>query len=275
MKKWILGIGCLLVAMTVLAEEQVFRAFTSKDGRSIEARIIEYNPSRNQLRIERRGKGSSWVGGDVFSEKDREYIKQWISASTFLSERNLRVSLQKKKGTASTRGRRTSGGTILGESEIQKLYFEIKIRNSSAGPIEKLNIEYCYYVKIKGTGGRSSIRRKSLGLEDDLIRIEAGSFITGVLGDGNEKIYRSKRLFLETQYTKKNDNDENIINAPSTTYMEKISEEEFCGIWIRIYGPKVEGIALCRDLTYPRNLSDNYYWKGGLIVDESLFDFED
>ncbi|WP_372845643.1 hypothetical protein [Pontiella sp.] len=54
MRGFLTGLALFAVLFAATAEDHPFRIFTSADGQVIEARIVDYNASRNQLRIARR-----------------------------------------------------------------------------------------------------------------------------------------------------------------------------------------------------------------------------
>ena len=235
--KWLMGLLLLMaVAASVAGSGQdEFRAFTSVDGRTIEARIVVYDAKKGMLQIERRGKRKIWVTPNVFSKKDQQYINEWIVASAFLSNSNLRISLQ-KKSTGSVGRSGESFGTD--KNQVHKLHFEVKVRNNSRNSMHRLKIEYYYYVRTKAEGREDTI---CMGL--------SGSINIGTLEAAQGKTYRTDTLRLETQYRK---------YGNSGNYEElnwKISsEEELLGIVVRISGPEVEGKALYRDVVWPSGL---------------------
>ena len=57
MKHVLLGVACLIIAMSVFAEGSVnddgYHTFTSSDGRTIQAKIIEVDTSNDKVRIKR------------------------------------------------------------------------------------------------------------------------------------------------------------------------------------------------------------------------------
>ncbi|MDF7798031.1 hypothetical protein P4C99_01050 [Pontiellaceae bacterium B1224] len=236
MKKWILGIGCLLMAVASLAEESEFRAFTAKDGRTLEARIVEYDARKGKIKIERQGAGMVWVAPNVFGEADQAYIKEWISASAFLEEKSLRVSVDKKN-----LGR--SGSKEKTQREIEKVGYEVEIKNYSKQALDISKIEYRYYVRnVRREGG------------EDTEKTVHGTLALGRLDPGASHELKTDSLPLVTKFKIQLEGDGYGIPEKIPV---KMSEEELLGIWIRIYGPEVDGTALYRDITYPSDLIKN------------------
>lgn len=244
MKPKIIGLIFMIAGATLSTHaEEDYRMFMSTDGRSIEARIVEYNPSRNKLRIERRGKNAIWVGADVFSEQDRKYIKQWVAASMFLSSSNLRIALKKES--------HGSNGSKSSLKEGDKVAFEVELQNRSKQSLEALRIEYRYYIKNEGSGKSSDTERSVDG------RLQVGT-----LKPGGRKKVSTLIVSLETTYKKVQDSYTDIYGIQRfDTSIAKDREDDLLGIWVRIYGPKVEGRALYRDVTYPSGLADKVAWR--------------
>lgn len=220
--------------------EDEFRVFTSTAGKTIEARILEYNPSRNKLRIERRGKGSTWVGADVFCASDREYIREWVFASMFQSSSNLRITL--KKETIQRSGSKKS------LEKTERIGFEVKLQNRSKQSMDHLRIEYRYFLKGEEKGsGNAGDKKGSLKLAS----IKPGAYMT----------CNTNPLALITKYRTQQESSTDIYGIRTySSSIVKTSEDQFRGIWVRLYGPKVEGKALYRDVTYPTNLSELVAW---------------
>lgn len=240
--RWMVALLLGLLAAGSGSGEEGFRIFTSADGRSIEARITEYNAVRNKLRIERRDKGSAWVAPDVFCKEDREYIKQWISASLFLAESNLKVSLKKTKIA--------NFGSKKSHKETNNIGFEVKLQNRSKEPVNISGIEYRYYVRTVRTGAGK-----------DSERSEEGRLNAGTLKASQTQVLTTSSLSLYTTYREQVETTQSYSGGVSIDRsIVKVSEDELRGIWIRIYGPKVDGRRLFRDVTYPKNLREKAAW---------------
>lgn len=133
MNNWILGISCLLAAMTIRAGEQEFRAFTSADGRTLEARIVEHDSKKGKIKIERHGARAVWVAPDVFGAADQAYIKDWVVANNFLSPVNLMITLSLKE--KKSQGNHTA------------VKYELTFLNKGSAPVEIHGYEYLCLVE--------------------------------------------------------------------------------------------------------------------------------
>ena len=74
-------LGALLLSLSLLVShgEDMLHAFTTPDGRSLNAVIKEYNPTNKKIQIEREDGKKIWTLPAVFSKEDQEYIQQWIA----------------------------------------------------------------------------------------------------------------------------------------------------------------------------------------------------
>ena len=243
MNNFLTALVLCLAVFTVMAEEQ-YRAFDSVDGRTIEARIVEYDANRGRLRIERRGGKTLWVTPDVFSDADQTYIKQWVEASMFMLESNLKVSIKKVNldKTGSKKG---------AKKVTEHVRYEITLQSRAKEPLRVTRMEYCYYIEDKKTGRG-----------EDTERSESGNKTIRTLKPGESILLHTDTLGLDTLY---HEQVETTRSYDGTTTIDrsivKLSEEDLRGIWVRIYGPKVDGRALYRDISYPKDLHEKVEWK--------------
>lgn len=183
MKRIPLMIGILLVlAGAVRAAEDIasgYRIFTSKDGRAIEGRIVEYDARKGEVQLERRGAGTVWVTPDVFDEADQVYIHDWIAASTFLIPHHLQPEAEKNS--------LARGGSRSLSAET--LNYTVTVKNKSSQPLAGLSVEYKYFIDYKG--------KKSM---PDSIRIESGSGELGDLEPNIKKEITTDPVVLESGY---------------------------------------------------------------------------
>lgn len=242
-KCWII-ITLLASSLLSASAEDGYRLFTATDGRSMEGQLLEYNPSTQKIRIQRRGGKKLWVSPEIFCQTDLNYIRDWIKASTFMSNSNFRISIKKAK---STRGK-----TELIRTE--KVSFEVTLKNATKDSLADLKIEYCYY-----------ITRVGMGELKDQERVE---YIPGQA----VSIPPSRPLKLQTQSTKltttykkkteivRNYSSNGSYTTSTNVSKVKVSDDKLDGIWIRILGPTLDGKRLYRDITYPTKLMENRTW---------------
>ncbi|MDF7798030.1 tetratricopeptide repeat protein [Pontiellaceae bacterium B1224] len=240
MKKWI-GVVFGMLAMATLAEEPGFRAFTAKDGRTLEARIVEYDAKRGRIQIERRGAGKVWVTPDVFGEADQAYIKEWIAASAFLADTSLRVSMDKQITDRF--------GSKKDLREGNRVLYEVSVKNNSQQALEGSRVEYRYFLKRVAEDDRPEGARTISG-SLELAAIEPTRTVKLKTSPADVVERYSKTVVYNTV---------NGVTTTDTTINDEW-KDELQGIWIRIYGPDVGGTPLFRDFTEPDDLIEEVEW---------------
>lgn len=200
MKQWILGIGGLLVAMLALAEEPEFRAFTAKDGRTLEARIVGHLPAKGQVQIERRTGKKIWVKPDIFSEADQAYIQSWLMVEQFAD--SLKVSTEEQDG------------------HLQSIYYLLTLENRGNVDFRGLYMDYRMYLEASG-----SSRGRCVGGDQFIGSVEAGQTV-------EVKTYPQSRSGCDSE-----------------------------GIWLRIYGPEVDGERAMIEMAFPSGLMSEKSWE--------------
>jgi hypothetical protein len=269
MKKWIIYL-CIWVAAgaSAVAEEPVYRIFTSTKGQTIQARIIRYDAVRDRIQIERKeGKNKDWAALSVFSESDQEYIQKWIAADLVLNERSLLVDVDKKSENMESKIEYSITGARAGSrveivdslertessrTDREAVHYQVRLKNSGSDDIQGLNIEYCIYL-TKESGGR----RLNSG------SVQHGSIELGELSKGHSKATTTEEVIASKHYERRYVwiNNATTGKKESTSSLVKISEVEVEGIWIRIYGPELDGDPVVRDVYYPKSFyKKGYQW---------------
>lgn len=240
MKKTIAGVlFCFLTGMAV-AQESGYRTFKAMDGRSVYARIVAFDAVKGRIQFERTGGKRIWVEPDLFSGDDQAYIRRWIAADRILSRQYLRISIKKEHlGTT---------GSKKSNKVSEKVCFHVTLDNRSKSPIDQLKIEYRYFIHSVGSGKR-----------DDKERSIAGSVSVEALAPKQRRQINTKIISLDTEYITITEYS-SYSNTPSTS-LNKVREDELRGIWIKIYGPLVDGVPSVRDVSYPEDLKEKVQWK--------------
>ncbi len=249
-KMIILFLVCLAVP---IAHGREFRIFTDDQGRAIEAKVISHDPVKGNVQLERTDGKRVWVSPGLFSAGDQAYLKEWIAANRVLSDDSLRVSFDKtrvdhvKKGM--TDEERTSEGV---ESDI--ICYEITLRNRSRKPIEKIKIEYRYFVETEG----DNIPRGTL--KD----VKTGTLTVARIEPGERVMVKTGNLSLDEKFSKTAvyDTRSSGSNQFVGYEMDKKSEDKLLGIWLKMYGPEIDGEPAVRDVSDPEDLQEEVKWQG-------------
>ncbi|MEE9369682.1 MAG: hypothetical protein V3V05_12600 [Pontiella sp.] len=232
-------VNLLLVALAISANavsKDDFRVFTAADGRVIEARILEYNPSRKKIQIDRANGKKVWVEPHIFSETDREYIRDWIQASGFLVPSKVRITIDRHKKSKGKQG--------------DDVHFSITIKNRTDMSLE--NLIFDYRVFIEGEGRKR---------HQDKDRCEAGQLKLELLAAGEQRTINTKpyRMIERYEVSTSYGTDE-FGNSTSYTIEEKVWDDDDRGIWFKISGPELEGVPLVREEWYPKELKKRVAW---------------
>ena len=216
--------------------------------------MFSYDEIKGLLQLERKDGQRFSVPANLFSKDDQTYIMNWVKANRVLSEKNLRISFKKKKGESykdEKSNRASVSGTAVADGE--KIYYEITLSNRSKEPIVGLKVESRFFVSTEKDdkeemkaetpnsitislikpGKSVTIKTAEVTIEDIFNRTAV--YGIGIRGSGNEI----------TGYNKK-----------------KVSSDDLVGLWVRVYGPDVDGEPVIRNMCEPRDLADDLNWDG-------------
>ena len=123
---------CLFVATSPSTSlgEVTFRPFVTADGRSLNAAVKDYNEHTKKIQIKRADGKLIWVLPTVFSDPDREYIRQWIAVDQFMSPTKFRIK----------------GKKVQDKLLKTTITYEITLENRTDFPLTDLRIEYRTFV---------------------------------------------------------------------------------------------------------------------------------
>lgn len=284
MKKWIICLSMWLVAGTsAVAEEVVYRSFTNTEGQTVQGRVVRYDAVGDRVQIEQKeGKKKEWVSLSVFSGLDQEYIQEWIAADLVLNERSLLVDVDKKSKSMeskieySIRGATRVGsrvevvgaleGTEASRTERKAIHYQVRLKNSGSDDIQGLKIEYCIYLTNESGG-----RRLNSG------SVQHGSIDLGELSKGHFKSATTEEVIASKYYERRSVTTYNSSTGQneSSSSLVKVSGVEVEGIWIRIYGPELDGDPVVRDVYYPKSFDKKgYQWNSRTkIIEKDENDF--
>lgn len=223
-----------------------YRIFTSKEGRTIEGRIVKYDAQKGKIQMERRGAGFVWVTPDVFDEADQTYIKEWVAADLFLSESKLGISVEEHARSVG----KSRKNLIKQTTGI--VYYEILLENRSDITFNHLKFDYQLYIGKRMYRGGSARPRCVTGM----VKLKS-------LSAGSKKKCMTKPAELITQYSSDYSfNDE-------THSISKSSKEVPQGVLIRLEGPSVGGVPVMREFAYPPGFGEKVEWSESTDKKES------
>jgi hypothetical protein len=256
MVKRFVGILIPLLLFVMSIHAQTYRTFTDSQLRTIEARILSYDTATGKFQIERKSdRKRFWVMPENFSKYNQDYFNEWIAANQILSEKNLEVTMSKERIMVIENGMDRSDGQgwnpDVPPSKGEMIRYEVTLRNRSPKPIENLKIEYRYFKNIEYV---------DVGEEDHIQPSAMATMLVKQIKPGGTFTFQLGPEEIVTVYSV---TEIRVPNANTTDYdYEKISEDEFLGVWLKVYGPKIDGVPSVRDVTEPKKLQEELNWDG-------------
>ncbi|MDF7801046.1 hypothetical protein P4C99_16335 [Pontiellaceae bacterium B1224] len=227
---------CVGLAQGAMYDE--YRMLTSKDGRSIEAKLLAFNPDKNQVQVEPSGGKKLWVPVAAFSDETQTYIQEWTEADKILSPRSLLVSIEKTTGH---------------KSEYKESFcYKIDLRNQSGGVLDDVKIEYRFFIHLYSD--RFEIANPE--------RVISGQLKLDRLDHLKEKTLET-RYVLEFEEFPNNQSEFKHYDMNGNEFTTKYKSHGRCvveGIWIRIHGPSVDGEPTYRDICDPEHILYSVKW---------------
>jgi hypothetical protein len=250
--KTIVSVVLVLLSVSIMQAAE-YRVFTDAQGRAIEAKIIAHDSVEGLIQVERTDGRRVWVQPALFSPDDQTHIREWIDAYRVLSEDNLRVAVEKIKVRTFKKGMTDEERTREAvESEV--ICYEITLQNRSRQPIADVKIEYRLYVETDADDLPENVVK---GTKPEILvidRIEPGKRIS----------VRTGNLVLEKKFKKEAVYEELYMGGPREFKgydIDKISEDDLLGIWLRINGPPLDGEPTIRDVSEPEDLAEDVDWE--------------
>lgn len=256
MKGVIIGLVCLMLAGPTFAEQdplKKIRTFTSADGRSIKGRIVKYDATRKKVYFERENGKKMWIAPVAFSQDGQDFIKEWMVADLFLSESKLKIKIQEVEMGNGRPLQSFSGIPSAEDKKIKTIYYKITIQNNTGIEIDCERIDFCCCIEQEGWNG-------SRDREDWF----SGHVATSSLKEG-KTAFHVGRISLETVHKIREQRDQ---YGRKSTSREKAWEERIRGTLFKLYGPKLEGIPVVREVCNPESFGQKNQWPDENHVEE-------
>ena len=128
-------------------------AFELKDGRALEAEIVDYDGRSGKVTLKRSDGKRVPVPTNIFIEKDQAYIRDWVSLNAFLSNTlsvNISDRTSKKWKEEQKTDVRYTDGTVEKDFihniiKYEEVVFDVEFNNQGGVSLDDLMIEYCVY----------------------------------------------------------------------------------------------------------------------------------
>lgn len=231
-----------------------FRDFTSSDGRTVRAQIVDYNGATGTVEVELENGKRTRVKPTVFSAEDQAYIQDWIKGQSIMSDSLLKVSCSEKlteKWKDEEDGQVHYGGgeyetETVSVTKFERYTYELKLENRNAFPLENLTIKYrICYEQSEHNRDRKAIpakKYKTGSLKIDRIEAKSKQVVT------TDSVVLSCKQFTGDLIYSRGD--------PEKT------DGRIDGIWLKIIMRLSSGETVEREVVDPKNIAKIYQWDG-------------
>ena len=157
MNKILLTIALLATLPLAVFADDAYRQFKSTGGKIIEARILSGNDK--MIKLQRKDGRKFEVKVLMFSEEDRDYIKEWVSENA-LNNIKLEITATSSRGNATNK---SSGATKI---KVYPAFYKVRITNKGIDTVEDLTVKYIFYKsteKIASTSSNDKSKKQASG----------------------------------------------------------------------------------------------------------------
>lgn len=164
----------LLVALvfSALTSYGDMRIFTDLKGRSIEAKLVNYEADSNTVTIQRKGtKKTTRVSLSIFSKGDQKFVREWGKLQA-LQDSRLKAVIRRfsEKDKKNTRGSSASTSVVTDEG------FTIRLENGTKKNLENIELKYAIFYEQERHVGAGSVKtelKQGCLVKDKVISIPA------------------------------------------------------------------------------------------------------
>jgi hypothetical protein len=266
--KIILSITVILLSKAnVLADD--FRIFQDLKGRSIEGRLIEYQPRNKTVKIQLQNKAVKTVKASIFSDADQQYIADWAKASSLFGLGKLKVSAEKELiEQTNLKGKSYNG--VENKNDWHPVYahtlinkktaYLVRMSNKSEEGLKGIQIEYCIYYtecieeskSTMGYEGNSIVATSKEELPGkEVLQVVNGNYSISNLKQGKTEEMQTKSFVLKSGRERKE------IGLYES---ERKTESDLAGIIIRVHVPLQSEDTIMKEYRFPKDLGDEFQW---------------
>lgn len=258
-----------LIAMAAQADDS-YRTFTAEDGRTLKARIIQYDSAGGKVQIEREDRKKLTVPATAFSEKDQNYIKAWEAAQAFMSTAKFKLEIEQDEVKSTKKehnidiGEESSGGRRGGESGVvtvaidknTQYRYTLAVENKSGVALKNIMLEYrIYYEQEKPVNDEKANKGRA---EDDPRPERHMAVSENKVKDGRARVKtiepKESRVIATGSATL-------LKRSASRPWGDKIDlKSNLSGAWIRLTMKGADGEKLVREIASPANIPKKFPW---------------
>lgn len=245
----------LLIASSVLADSDSYHKFEDASGRGIEARILDFDPHVNTVKLRLRNKRIRSVKIDIFSESSQLYIRDWYQSESLSSGKGLTLSIN-KKSLRSDRYHEVRNGwqSHYPGMDFEDVTYEITLLNKGKESLSNIVLEYCIYYErtidettfkleeISGWGHRGTDY-------EELPRCNISETLIGTISI--PELHIKKKLIETTKVVCLYEGTEGKYDRVALRGRKRQVDDELSGIIIQISLPLPSGGIAQKEYAYP------------------------
>ncbi|MEE9369786.1 MAG: hypothetical protein V3V05_13135 [Pontiella sp.] len=247
-------IGAISIALLTGVANAEMHAFSLKDGRVLEAEVVDYSATLGKVTLKRADGKKIPVQTGIFVEADQAYIREWDAAKAFTSDRFLKISCdsevtKKWKEEIYKDIRDTEGNVeehLVKEIKYEDVAYEIEFKNTGKTPVDNVRIEYRIYYEQSRESRESPISEQYI--------FSGKSELPSLAGSGT--------TFLSDAVMVYADNISGIDWADGSSRVG--GKGEVNGFRAKLYLKTASGKEIMREFCDPATLSTSKFpWKDG------------
>ena len=149
----ILFIGFVAIAADAAVGE--YRTFHDSQGREIKARLLQFNPQSDEVKIQLGNRKIRTTKITVFSDADQEFIRNWHISEVAFSGKNLIVTINKKSLRSDRQRGKVAGWKPKKTGmRVEEMAYELELENRNKAALKGMKAEYCIYYQHTEKGNR-------------------------------------------------------------------------------------------------------------------------
>jgi len=270
--------------MAIAAEAAVgeYRTFHDSQGREIKARLLQFNPQTDEVKIQLSNRKIRTAPISVFAAAAQDAIRNWHISEVVFSEKKLMITINKKAEGSERRRGETDGWTPKKTGiRVEEVGYELKLENRNKMALKGMKVEYRIYSQSteKGTeviyeydqipspdydknyeelaeNGNIKNKRSTVGTRKiptkTVLETSAGEFAIPELPNKGRHEELTKRVFLrEGSEFRPLDAEE---DSRRRTHKERKVEGKLVGVIFRVSMPLASGGYARKEYAYPKDL---------------------
>jgi len=234
-----------VVLRTSIADTDIYLDFKSREGKTVRAKIVNYEKSSDTVTMERDNHKRYTIEVDVFSETDRNFIRNWNEFRALFEDSGLNISVNRispdedGQQTTSTNPNRANETRWMSVAQ-----YEVRLKNCTAQTLDNIRVEVIPFFKYEVVDPARNVEFK-IKSKHSMIPFDISSI------DPNDHKEVMTRTWGYESVEGKNDSGDLMKNII-----------EFQGVWVRVYTMLPNGTELVlRDIQEPSDIWQKINWE--------------